>query len=393
MPSMKTQVYSLLVLIFFIVPLHASLAKNSEVLAYETTTEKAKVLEVISQVSGDLDGIGIQSSRQSIKVQILTGDEKGKEVTFNNDYVMLSKGEVFFIDHTINSDDGSDYYKVNDPNRLPVLYILIGLFLVVVIVFGGIQGIRGLASLAGSFLLILFVLVPAILNGYSPVFVSIGVSSLIIIIGSYITHGFNKTTTAAVFGMLITVIITGVLAHFAVVGTHLTGLTEEAVYLNSSTAGSIDLVGLLFGGIMIGLLGVLYDISISQAISVEELHKIAPHVPRRNIYKRAIRIGREHIGALVDTLAIAYVGAALPLLLLVHHFGATGGAGQVPIINQEIFATEIVRILIGSIGLILAVPITTFISSYMLIKLDTKVVDPKQIEIESELLKHAGHHH
>ena len=113
---------------------------------------------------------------------------------------------------------------------------------------------------------------------------------------------------------------------------------------------------------MIGLLGVLYDIAIGQAIAVEELFRAGIHLSRSQIYTRAIRIGREHIGALVNTLAIAYVGAALPLLLIVQD--STYGVAYA--INNEIFATEIVRILIGSIGLILAVPITTFLASYML---------------------------
>jgi uncharacterized membrane protein len=122
------------------------------------------------------------------------------------------------------------------------------------------------------------------------------------------------------------------------------------------------MVGLLFGGIMIGLLGVLYDIAIGQAVAIEELFRAGKHLTRREVYLRGIRIGREHIGALVNTLAIAYVGASLPLLLLMQ--SATTGIAF--IINSEILSTEIVRILIGSIGLILAVPITTLIASYML---------------------------
>jgi len=204
---------------------------------------------------------------------------------------------------------------------------------------------------------------PGILHGYSPVLVSIGVSSLIILLGSYITHGLNRTTTAAVLGMMVTVLITGAVAFWAVHAAHLSGYnSEEVVYLNFNTNGTIDLVGLLFGGIMIGLLGVLYDIAISQAIAVEELFRAGTHLTHIQVYHRAIRIGREHIGALVNTLAIAYVGAALPLLLVVQE----SSYGVAYAINNEIFATEIVRILIGSIGLILGVPITTLIASSML---------------------------
>ena len=161
--------------------------------------------------------------------------------------------------------------------------------------------------------------------------------------------------------MIITVIITGLLAFAAVHFGKLTGFdSESAIYLNLNSRGQIDIVGILLGGIMIGLLGVLYDVAIGQAISVEELHRIAPHVERRKIFTRALRIGREHIGALVNTLAIAYVGASLSLLLL---FTQSSMEFSVPI-NKEIFATENIRILIGSFGLVLAVPITTMPCSF-----------------------------
>ncbi len=151
---------------------------------------------------------------------------------------------------------------------------------------------------------------------------------------------------------------------------NLTGYTsDEALYLNFDTRGQINFVGLLFGGIMIGLLGVLYDIAIGQAIAIEELFRAGKHLSRADVYRRGIRIGREHIGALVNTLAIAYVGVALPLLLLITNSSTKNFAA---LINREMFATEIVRILIGSIGLILAVPITTLIASALLSKNEVK---------------------
>ena len=142
---------------------------------------------------------------------------------------------------------------------------------------------------------------------------------------------------------------------------------------------------------MIGLLGVLYDVSIGQAISVEELHHVAPHLPRWKIYKRAIRIGREHIGALINTLAIAYVGASLPLLLLFYSSGSD--TPFLMTINKEIFSTEIIRTLIGSIGLVLAVPITTLLSTVMLIQNKKEPISPEALKTEEENIEHAGHVH
>ncbi|MES2060055.1 MAG: YibE/F family protein [Patescibacteria group bacterium] len=325
---------------------------------------KAKVENILNEEKEILPGTSVTGLKQTLQIQILEGSQTGKTITIENDYIKLSEGEIFYLNHTTRAEDGVDTYIVSDAYRLPALYFFALLFILLVLLIGGMQGLRGLLSLAGSMLLIVFVLLPAVLAGYSPIFVAIGVSSLIIILGSYITHGFNKTTTSAVLGMIFTVIITGILANFAVHFAKFTGMgSEEAVYLNFNLEGHIDILGVLLGGIMIGVLGVLYDVSIGQAISVEELHKIAPDIERKKIFARAIRIGREHIGALVNTLAIAYVGAALPLLLL--FFSSSSSVAE--ILNREIFSTEIIRILIGSIGLVLAVPITTFISVLMLV--------------------------
>lgn len=334
----------------------------------KVTIEKAVVLDVESSSTAAIPGTDVTEPSQTIDVRILSGAEAGKEITFENDYIQLSRGDEFYLMHTTNALDNTDFYTVSDPYRLNVLGILAVVFVVLVFLFGGLPGIRGLGSLAGSFILIFYVLIPGILHGYSPVLVATGVAGLIIVVGSYITHGINKTTSAAVLGMMATVLVTGAGAYFTVHAAHLSGYTtEEVATLNFNTHGIIDMVGLLFGGIMIGLLGVLYDIAIGQAVAVEELFR-AGTMTRREVYARGIRIGREHIGALVNTLAIAYVGASLPLLLLIQ----SSTYGPLYAINNEIFATEIIRILIGSIGLVLGVPITTFIASYFLAGLSGK---------------------
>ncbi|MBI3633646.1 MAG: YibE/F family protein [Candidatus Vogelbacteria bacterium] len=136
-----------------------------------------------------------------------------------------------------------------------------------VILFGGKQGTRGLISLVASFFFVSYLLLPGILNGYSPALISICVSSLIIVLGSYITHGFNRTTTSAVMGMIITIILTGLLAFWAIKTTRLSGFTNEEVsYLNFDTRGHIDLAGLLLGGMLIGLLGLLYDAALDRQL-------------------------------------------------------------------------------------------------------------------------------
>jgi uncharacterized membrane protein len=354
---------------------------QATVAADVVSIERAKVIDVQNEHTKTIVGTDTQAPIQTLTAQVLSGDQVGKIVTFENDYTQLAKGDQFYIRHQSNSVEGTEYWVVSDPYRLDVLGVLAGLFLVLLFVFGGIQGVRGLASLIGSVVLILYVLLPGILAGYSPVLVSVGVAGLIIVLGSYVTHGFTKTTSAAVVGMLVTVVCVGIATYWAIHAGRLSGYSgDEQVYLNFDTKGGINMVGLLFGGVMIGLLGVLYDIAIGQAVAVEELYRAGTHLSRRDIYKRSIRIGREHIGALVNTLAIAYVGVALPLLLLIQH----SSTAKLPVmINSELFATEIIRVLVGGIGIILAVPITTYIATYL--------VRPTRIS-EREGVQHSHRH-
>lgn len=323
---------------------------------------KARVLEASPSQQKVVEGTSITTNTQTLTIEVLEGEDEGRTVTFENDFTQLEKGDVFYVRHIVGGFD-LETWAVSDPYRLDIL-LWIGLaFLLLVFLFGGLQGIRGVASLAGSLVLIFYLLLPSIHNGVSPILVSLGVASLIILVGSYITHGVNRTTTAAMLGMVATIVITGIATYFAIDLAQLSGFTsDENVYLNFNTEGRIDMVGLLFGGIMIGLLGVLYDSAIGQAVAVEELYRASANYTRKQVYLRGLRIGREHIGALVNTLAIAYVGASLPLLLLLKQ----STASPLYLLNSEIFATEIIRILMSSIGIILAVPVTTLIATYML---------------------------
>ena len=325
-----------------------------------------KINKIISQRVETVEGTSISTTVQELEVQILEGPFKDKLVEVENDISPLDKGDLVNLALSVD-DQGHPTIKgmgFAGVYRLPALGWLATLFVALVCIFGGWQGVRGLASLIGSLALIAFALLPGLLHGLSPVGLSIGVSALIIILGSYITHGFNRTTTAAVLGMVVTISIVGAFALFAVHFTRLSGMeSEEVLYLSSGNYGNnLDLVGLLLGGILIGLLGILYDIAIGQAISVEELRRASPDMHAKELYKRATRIGREHIGALVNTLAIAYVGASLPLLLL--FYSEQSSIGQT--LNNEIVATEIVRTLVGSIGLVIAAPIATVVAVAML---------------------------
>ena len=324
---------------------------------------KARVIEVISQENREVPGTDVQTTYQKIRVEILEGDKKGEVVLVENDFLVLKKGDRFFLRHSVDGLDGREMYAVRDKDRRGVMLAFIALFVAVVIIFSGKQGLRSVFSLAGSFFVILYVLVPSLLKGYPPVLTSISIAAVILFLAIYFTHGFNRESTVAFIGTVLAVILTGILAYLGVTLAGLSGFaSDEAVYLNFNTRGTLDFAGLLLGGMMIGVLGVLDDIAITQAAVVSELYNSASHLSKKEIYTKAIRVGKEHVGALVNTLALAYTGASLPLLLLF----STSDSSMSSIINQEVFATEIIRTVVGSIGLILTVPITTLLAIYML---------------------------
>jgi uncharacterized membrane protein len=215
----------------------------------------------------------------------------------------------------------------------------------------------------GSFLAIFYILMPGILGGWNPLLASILVASGILFAVIFFTHGFNRESLVAYTGTMLAVFLTGILAIFSVHLTDLSGFASEATtYLNFSTRGALDFTSLLIGAIIIGVLGVLDDIAVTQAAVVTELYDSNPSLSRREAYKRALRVGKEHVGALVNTLVLAYAGASLPLLL---HFYVSSSSLSMAI-NTELFATEIVRTIVGSIGLIMTVPIVTGLAVFYL---------------------------
>jgi len=323
---------------------------------------RARVTEVVEQERRNIPGTNTDTLYQKIEAEILEGEKKGDIVTIENDYLELKKGDAFFLFHTIDIND-IERYSVRDVDRRFTLGLFVGLFIFVILAFGGKQGLRSLLSLAGSFFVILYVLVPSLLGGFPPVPTSIAIAAVILFLAIFLTHGFNRESLVAFIGTVSGVILTGVLAYFGVKFAHLSGFaSDESVYLNFATRGGLDFSGLLLGGIMIGVLGVLDDIAVTQSAVVSELYSSAPNLSKSEVYKKALRVGKEHVGALVNTLALAYTGASLPLLLLF----SNSESSFLSIINQEIFATEIIRTIIGSIGLILTVPITTLLAVYML---------------------------
>lgn len=325
---------------------------------------EARVLEIVSQDSAEVTFTsGRDFMIQTVRAEILEGEFIGDEIVLNQDYLGLEVGDKFLVEEYIEEGQNPEYRLVDFDRRGGMSWLLFG-FIVLILVFAKWQGLRSLVSLATSLLIIVYVLVPLLLNGAPPILTSVVIATFILAVAIFFTHGFNKRSLIAFSGTVITVLITGILASFVVSGTHLTGFgSHESTYLDFNSEIQLDFVGLLLAGIIIGVLGVLDDISITQVAVVRELYAVNSNLNRKEVFTRALRVGKEHVSALVNTLVLAYVGVGLPLILYVSTLGISD-LGLV--LNSEVFATEIVRTIIGSIGLILSVPLTTFLAAVFL---------------------------
>ncbi len=361
MPRLKT---FFLILLFFLLPTANQIALGQEIHQDFQGAWKAKVEKVVSEEKVLIPGTDTETVVQVLEARIMEGERSSEIISLQNDYIPLKIGDTFFLNFLI-TIDGREIFSVRDVDRRPTLIIFSLLFAFTILIFGGWQGLRALLGLFGTFLVIIYILLPLLLNGYPPVLTSTLIATVVLFLAIYFTHGFNRESTVAFTGTILAVSITSVLAFLSVKIGRLSGFaSDEAIYLNFSTFGQLDLSGLLLAGIIIGVLGVLDDIAITQSAVVSELYGTNPNLSKKEVYNKALRVGREHAGALVNTLALAYTGAALPLLMLFSISESSIGM----IVNQEVFALEILRTIVGSIGLVLTIPITTLIAVFVLEK-------------------------
>jgi uncharacterized membrane protein len=250
-------------------------------------------------------------------------------------------------------------YGFYDFERGSPLALLALAFAVVVVVVGRMRGIGAILGLGITWLVMVRFVLPAVLEGRNPVSVSLVGAALIVLIVLFVAHGVTPRTATAVLGTLASLVVVDVIARLAVHATALSGLSsDEAQYLQN-VVGDVRIQGLLLGGVVIGALGVLNDVTVTQASAVWEIHGANPGRRFAEVYRSAMRVGRDHIASTVYTLVLAYAGAALPTLLLFTLAGQR--LGQV--VTSEEVAEEVVRTLVGSIGLVLAVPLTTALAA------------------------------
>lgn len=254
--------------------------------------------------------------------------------------------------------DGSSYLLVDFQRDVP-LVLLAALFAAAVLLLGRWQGLKALAALGLSFAVLLFFVLPAIIAGESPLLVAVFGAGVIMFVVLYLTHGLSARTSTAVLGTMVSLALIGVLGALWSAFAKLTGLDEDTSQLVGTLGHAIDTRGLLLAGVVIGALGVLDDVTVTQTSAVWELRAANPNLSRRQLYTSALRIGRDHVASAVNTLVMAYAGAALPVLL----YSSISDVGIANILTSQTIAQEIVRTLVGSIGLIAAVPVTTALAA------------------------------
>ena len=260
----------------------------------------------------------------------------------------------------ISTDPQAGFISVNDRYRIPTLSLLLGLFAAAVILVGGWRGVRSLISLALTLAVIVKLVVPMILAGWDPAWVAIVAASAVTVATFLLTEGARRQTAAAAVGTAVSLTLVAVLASVFDTLARFSPLrgSEAAGFLVSIGGTELDLGGLVLAAVIFGALGVLDDVTITQAAAVQELYEADPMVRPLRLAGRAMNVGRSHIAATVNTLVLAYVGASLPLIVLF----AAGRQDPVLIVSGEVVAVEVVRALVGSIGIVAAVPVTTMVA-------------------------------
>jgi len=293
---------------------------------------------------------------QDLTLQILEGSEKDKQIhleyggnTVISENQKVSTGETVILTSII--QDNKTTYAITDRYRLPSILFITLVFFGLVVLLTGKKGIGSIAGLIISLLIISVYIVPQILNGGDPLMISIIGSLVIMLVTLYLAHGFNSRTTISVVATFVSLILTGILAILSVHIAKLSGLgSEDAYNLLFNTGKTINLQGLLLGGIIIGALGVLDDTTTTQSTTIAELADANPNYSMRELFRRGMVIGREHIASLVNTLVLAYAGAAMGIFIFIIITLQTNAQPRWVIFNSEIIAEEIVRTLAGSLG-------------------------------------------
>jgi uncharacterized membrane protein len=332
---------------------------------FDQQTQSGQVVKLVSLKCSEANaGSGASGDTSVCKratIEVTSGKDKGRTFT---EIVQPTQSRQYSLNQKVvlayaPKAPKDLQYSVTDVDRAFPMYLLAGLFALAVIAIGRMRGLLALIALVISFGILSLFILPAILRGDPPLLVAIVGSSAIMLIALYMCHGLNARTSVAVIGTLCSLFLIGVLGSVFIAWSHLTGNTSDETGTIHALYPNIEIRGLLLAGVIIGSLGVLDDVTVTQTSAVWELKEADPTAGWRKLYGAAMRIGRDHIASVVNTLVLAYAGAALPLLLLF----SIASRSVLGVAGSELVAEEIVRTLVGSIGLVASVPLTTVLAA------------------------------
>lgn len=321
--------------------------------------EEARVVEVVSDELRETERGDVRT--QVVVVEVAAGQVEIEHVFVEGSagaFAMQAGDDVLVTRAEFN---GTEQYFVQERQRRSSVWVLSLAFALLVVLIGGRQGAMSLVALGLSFLVIVRFIVPAIYGGWDPVVAAI-VGALVIMTASLVIgHGPSTKTWIALGGTAVALVLTGLLAVFAVGFTQLSGLGDEDGATLQALVAGVSARGLLLGGIIIGALGVLDDVTTTQSSTVMEIHRANRALGPAQLFARAMNVGRDHIASTTNTLVLAYAGASLPLLMILAGQGEPIGI----LVSYEQLTAEIVRTLVGSMGIVAAVPITTGLAAFL----------------------------
>lgn len=376
-----------LVLLFTLLCLNSSFAtsKDADMRAYyddkmnvKEEVVKAVIIDIpYDDLAEEKPDIPIESDirYQHLTIQLITGVHKGEVFTVRNtiEYVnpynlVFKTGEEILLYQTETEDGAIEGLRIFERPREGSIYFIIAIFFIAIVVIGGLKGLKSAITLLFTGSLIFLIMIPALLKGYSPIGISVAVCALSSTFTILVVSGRNRKTATAILGTVGGVLVAAIIAIIIGQWARLTGLGNEEAQLLAFVPHfrDLDYKGLLFAGIIIGALGAVMDVAMSIASSMSEIEQIHPKISNKELFKSGMNVGRDIMGSMSNTLILAYVGSSIQVLLLFYSFNVSAYA----IINMDHMASEIIRAMAGSIGLVFAIPITAGIYTYNRVEKD-----------------------
>jgi uncharacterized membrane protein len=359
-----TVITGVLLILAFYVMLNRQPAEKTSVVGYTSDTVKAEVLSIVEQGVIQIDDVS--QTYQVANLRILEGQFAGQEflIDYGKHYILsnkylLSEKDKILVSISQMPDGAINVFFMDFVRSGPLLALVI-VFVSLCVLVSGWKGVRSLLGIGLSMLVIIYFIIPKILEGYNPILISLLGSFFFLTVTQYLVYGWTLKTHIALSGIMLSIVITGLIGVFFVNFARLSGIGDEnAIYLLQQS-DQLNIKNLLIAGIIIGALGILDDLAIGQTSAVIEIYRANPEMSFRERFKRSMNIGKDHIAATVNTLVLAYLGASLSLFLLFSSNNVDLGN----VINLNSLAEQIVRSLVGTIGLFIAVPLTTFIACW-----------------------------